>query len=98
MLIREHGGDSDGAAYRDESAATTRTESGTAPETRQSEPRLISTEVGFFVIRRERSALMIAARWHFQIWGFCPRDSLPKALTGNSSAEFLGGTNHPDSA
>jgi hypothetical protein len=42
---------------------------------------------------------MNAMRWHFQIWGFCPRDSLPqKALTGNSSAEFVGGTNHLDSA
>ena len=74
MLVREHGGDPMVPHIATVKALQQR-EPKAAPRRKPAkayEPLLISTEVGV------SRALMNATRWHFQIWGFCPRDSLPK--------------------
>jgi hypothetical protein len=62
------------------------------------EPLLISTEVGLSRDSTGKLCTMNATRWHSKFGAFALVTPCPKARTGNSSAEFLGGTNHPDGA
>jgi hypothetical protein len=95
MLVREHGGDPMVPHIATVKALQQR-EPKAAPETRQSEPRLISTEVG--VSRDSTGKVCTDDRNALAFGAFALVTPCPKALTGTSSAEFLGGTNHPDSA